>query len=108
MAQHFHEDEYEIKQPNIINTVQKQQLIKTVKDGVDNLPEHYITKYKNQTNLDRIEVARRISKETGISPTALGLVHLFKSKDIDAIPIVGSVNREFLDDSLASIRTPEK
>ena len=81
---------------------------KAVKDGVDNLPEHYIAKYKNQTNLDRIEVAKRISKETGISPTALGLVHLFKSKDIDAIPIVGGVNREFLDDSLASIRTPEK
>ena len=79
-----------------------------VKNGIDNLPEHYIAKYKNQNNLDRIEVVRRISKETGISPTALGLVHLFKSKDIDAIPIVGGFNMEFLEDSLMSIKTPEK
>ena len=106
-------DEYEWYKNNDVNLMcfssQAQGFYSmAVKNGIDNLPEHYIAKYKNATNLERIETARRISKETGISPTALGLVHLFKSKDIDAIPIVGGFNMEFLEDSLMSIKTPEK
>ena len=76
--------------------------------GVDALPPHIKAKYVNETNLRRLEKVAAISRETGISPTAVGLNHLLRNQSVAVTPIVGGWDINFLNDSLRSLELDEK
>ena len=73
---------------------------KALEKGIDNLPKGLIDKYKNPTNIKRLEELKNLAQKTGISPTAIGLAKLVYNKDIDAIPIIGAKTIENLNDSM--------
>ena len=88
---------------------QAQGFYTTVKEqGLKALPPHIHAKYVNSVNLERLKKVARISEETGISPTAVGLNHLLQNKEINTVPIIGGYNKAFLLDSLRSLELDEK
>ncbi|MBO5481493.1 MAG: aldo/keto reductase [Clostridia bacterium] len=76
--------------------------------GVETLSDRHKAKYVNETNLARLQTAKRISQECGLSPTAVGLNHLLRNTEIDTHPLIGGFNKELLLDSLQALDLPEK
>lgn len=74
--------------------------------GVGVLPVRMQLKYCNETNLKRLQKISKISEETGLSPTAVGLNHLLCNK-VPTIPIVGGFSLPFLQDSLRAFDLPQ-
>lgn len=76
--------------------------------GIENLPPTFRAKYDNADNRARLARLKQLSAETGVSPTALGLLPLIHNPDFDTLPIIGPTRRETLADSLAALGCPER
>lgn len=75
--------------------------------GIDALSSSFRAKYDNETNRTRLKKLTSIAEETGITPTALGLLPLLYNPDFDTLPIIGPSRPETLTASLAALDCPE-
>lgn len=69
--------------------------------GWENLSDGQKKLYDNAINRARAEKLMKISKQTSLSPTAIGLNHILHNK-LNAIAIVGGDTQELLKDSLSA------
>lgn len=81
---------------------------KAKEQGIDKLPPHIRAKYVNPVNVERLKKLVRISDETGISPTAVGLNHLLRNAEVNTVPIIGAHNTTVLLDSLRGLELDKK
>ena len=79
-----------------------------VDKGMEGVSERQKVKYLNVTNAKRLEIVKKISAETGISPTAVALNFLLRKKDVSVVPLIGGLSTELLSDSLDSLKLSEK
>lgn len=79
-----------------------------VDKGMEGVSERQKVKYLNVTNAKRLEIVKKISAETGISPTAVALNFLLRNKDVSVVPLIGGLSTELLSDSLDSLKLSEK
>lgn len=71
--------------------------------GIDGLPPAYRAKFDNEVNRARLAELQRKATETGLSPTALGLLPLLNNPDFDTVPIIGPTRPATLQDSLSVV-----
>lgn len=69
-------------------------------NGVENLPDFYKKFYLNDCNLKRFAEIKAFSKESGLSPTAAGLLKLIEN-ELSPVALIGGKTRELLKDSLS-------
>ena len=81
---------------------------KAATSGVENLTPRQKAKYLNERNLERLEKVKRISAETGLSPTAIGLAYLLYHKELTVHPVIGAHNKALLNDSLGALALPKE
>lgn len=71
------------------------------------LSDFYKQRYFNAENNRLIEIVKRLSQKTGISPTAIGLNRIIRNQ-LNGIAIVGGLNVEFLKDSMMAVELSEE
>ena len=81
---------------------------RAAKNGLDALSPSFRARYDNETNRARLVKLQEIAAETGITPTAIGLLPLLYNPDFDTLPIIGPSRPETLRASLAALDCPEK
>lgn len=74
--------------------------------GWESLPPDMAATYGNPTTRARAEAILRAARETGYSPTALGLSCLLRDPAVPALPIIGASSVERLEESLTALTVP--
>ena len=78
------------RMPVMAYTSQAQGLFSHIRDkGYDGLSEGMIRTYLNPATKERASRILALSRETGLSPTAISLAYLLGDKDVKAYPILG-------------------
>ena len=71
-----------------------------IENGVENLPDFYKKFYLNDCNLKRFAEIKAFCKQSGLSPTAVGLLKLIKN-ELSPVALIGGKTQELLKDSLS-------
>ena len=78
------------RMPVMAYTSQAQGLFSHLRDkGYEGLSEGMIRTYLNPATKERASRILALSRETGLSPTAISLAYLLRDKDVKAYPILG-------------------
>jgi aryl-alcohol dehydrogenase-like predicted oxidoreductase len=78
------------RMPVMAYTSQAQGLFSHIRDkGYEGLSEGMIRTYLNPATKERASRILALSRETGLSPTAISLAYLLGDKDVKAYPILG-------------------
>lgn len=89
------------RMPVMAYTSQAQGLFSHIRDkGYEGLSEGMIRTYLNPATKERASRVLALSRETGLSPTAISLAYLLGDKDVKAYPILGISRPERLTEAM--------
>lgn len=87
--------------PVMAYTSQAQGLFSHIRDrGYEGLSEGMVRTYINPATMERASRILTVSRETGLSPTAISLAYLLGSRDVKAYPILGISRPERLTEAM--------
>ena len=89
------------RMPVMAYTSQAQGLFSHIRDsGYEGLSEGMVRTYINPATMERASRILTVSRETGLSPTAISLAYLLGSRDVKAYPILGISRPERLTEAM--------
>lgn len=97
------------RMPVMAYTSQAQGLFSHIRDkGYEGLSEGMIRTYLNPATKERASRILALSRETGLSPTAISLAYLLGDKDVKAYPILGISRPERLTEAMGVFALGQK
>ena len=103
-----HEEYLQSKMPVMAYTSQARGLFSHIQEkGYDGLPAPLSSVYLNDVTRSRAEQILAISKETGLSPTAISLARLLRDS-VTCLPIIGVSSVARLEESMQALRLPDE